>query len=78
MTSPTPPPEPDPAPVKRVRPDRSFPMRCPECNVILALDAKTHCGGKDNHACDWLRCKCRAVITQAGTWFNGDRRGGTP
>jgi hypothetical protein len=64
MTTPTPEP---------VRPERSFPPRCPDCQRLMADTGKPHC--KDNDACDWLRCTCGAVVNQVGTWTNGLRRG---
>lgn len=67
MTAPTP----SPAP----RPERSFPVRCPDCQQLLADTAKPHCDWTTNQVCDWMRCKCGTHINPAGTWTNGFRRG---
>jgi hypothetical protein len=54
-------------------PERTFLPRCPDCRRLLADTGKPHC--QHNPACDWLRCKCGALIQTDGTWNNGKRRG---
>lgn len=55
-------------------PERQFPPRCPDCHGLLADTGTQHCP-KDNLVCDWMRCKCGAVIAQTGAWTHGARRG---